>query len=283
MKLIITIGILILVSLGITIVYGKHRWQIDTANLRAKFASGSQTIQPKFYNQTELEGLPTPVQRYFRKVLKDGQPLIASAKLSQKGQFNMSETEVKWNPFTATQIAIAQPLGFDWDGHIQTVPGLNILVHDTYRSGVGNLHASLLGLFTVAAMHDISELNQGELMRFFAEAVWYPTALLPSQGVRWEAIDDNSARGTLTDGKTKASIVFRFNSEGTIDTFRADARYGTFNGKLSAMPWVGRMSDYAVRDEMYIPLNGEVGWERPEGTWVYFKGRITEIEYEFAS
>jgi hypothetical protein len=283
MKLSITIGILILASIGIAVIYGKYRWQIDTANLRAKFARGRQIIEPKFYSQTELEGLPAPVQRYFQKVLKDGQPMVAAAKVSQRGQFNMSETEVKWNPFTATQIAIAQPPGFDWDGHIQIVPGLNTLVHDTYRLGVGNLHASLLGLFTVAAMHDTPELNQGELMRFFAEAAWYPTALLPSQGVLWEAIDDNSALGTLTDAKTTVLIVFRFNAEGTIDTFRAEARYGTFNGKLSAMPWVGRMWEYAVRDGMYIPLNGEVGWERPEGTWLYFKGQITEIDYEFAS
>ncbi len=283
MKLIITISILILVGIGITIVYGKYQWQIDTVSLRAKFTRGRQILQPKFYNQTELEGLPAPVQRFFRKVLKDGQSLIESAKLSQKGQFNMSETEVKWNPFTATQIAIAQPPGFDWDGHIQIVPGLNAFVHDTYRSGVGNLHASLLGLFTVAEMHDTPELNQGELMRFFAEAAWYPTALLPSQGVHWTAIDNNSARGTLTDGKTTVSIVFWFNSEGTIDTFQADARYGTFNGKLSAMPWIGRLWNYALRDGMYIPLNGEVGWRRPEGTWLYYKGQITEIEYEFAS
>ncbi len=284
MERFITIGILILASIGIAIVvYGKYRWRTNTDRLRAKFASERQTIEPKFYSQTELEGLPAPVQRFFRKVLKDGQPLIASVNLSQKGQFNMSETEVKWNPFTATQIVITQGPGFDWDGHIQIVPGLNTLVHDTYRSGVGNLHASLLGLFTVADMHDTSELNQGELMRFFAEATWYPTALLPSQGVLWEAIDQHSARGTLTDGKTTVSLVFRFNAEGTIETFRADARYGTFGGKLSAMPWCGRMWDYAVRDGMYIPLNGEVGWERSEGIWLYYKGRVTEIEYEFAS
>ena len=283
MKLIITIGALILVGIGLAIIYGKYRWQIDTDRLRAKFASERQIIEPKFYTQAELEGLPAPVQRFFRKVLKDGQPMVAAAKLSQQGQFNLSETELKWNPFTATQIATAQRPGFDWDGHIQIVPGVNTLVHDTYRSGVGNLHASLLGLFTVAAMHGTPELNQGELMRFFAEAPWYPTALLPSQGVRWEAIDDNSARGTMTDGKTTVSIVFEFNAEGTIDTFRADARYGTFGGKLSAMPWVGRLREYTMQDGMYIPLYGEVGWERPTGTWLYFKGEITEIEYEFAS
>ena len=40
----------------------------------------------------------------------------------------------------------------------------------------------------------LGEVAQGELMRFFAEAAWYPTALLPSQGVRWQAVDDTSAR-----------------------------------------------------------------------------------------
>ena len=36
-------------------------------------------------------------------------------------------------------------------------------------------------------MPDNAELQQGEFMRYFMEALWYPTALLPSQGVRWEA------------------------------------------------------------------------------------------------
>ena len=62
---------------------------------------------------------------------------------------------------------------------------------------------------------------------------------------------------------TTVSIVFRFNAEGTIETFRADARYQTVGSRLIAMPWVGRLWEYTVRDGMYIPLNGEVGWERP--------------------
>ena len=129
-------------------------------------------------------------------------------------------------------------------------------------------------------MHSTPELNQGELLRFFAEATWYPTALLPSQGVRWEAINDISARATLTDGATTVSVVFQFNAEGTIATFRAEARY---RNKLTAMPWTGRYWEYSVRNGMLIPLEGEVGWEYPEGTRLYFKGRTMEIHYEFAS
>jgi hypothetical protein len=273
------IGVLIIVCLGIAAIYSSYRWQSDTDKRRAKLTNGRQTITPKIYDPKEIEDLPSPVQRFFRTVLKDGQAIVAAVKLSQIGQFNMSETEAKWSPFTATQLVMTQRLGFDWDARIQMAPGLNAFVHDTYLLGESNLYASLLGLFTLANMRNTPELNQGELLRFFAETAWYPTSLLPSQGVGWEAIDDNSARATLTDGATTVSLVFRFNAEGAIATFRAEARY---RNKLTAMPWGGRFWEYSVRNGMLIPLEGEVGWEHPEGTRLYFKGRITEINYEFA-
>jgi hypothetical protein len=95
-------------------------------------------------------------------------------------------------------------------------PGVSAFVHDAYMLGEGSLHASLIGLFTVADVRGTPAAAQGELLRFFAEMPWYPTALLPSQGVRWEAIDNASARATVTDGATTVSLVFRFNPEGTI-------------------------------------------------------------------
>lgn len=279
MKVIALIIISIIVSFEIATICGGYWWQLDTDKLHAKLVSGQQIIKPKIYVQKELEGLPENVQRFFKTVLKDGQSLVAAVKLSQQGQFNMSETEAKWSPFTATQLVITQRPGFDWDAHIQMAPGLNAFVHDSYVLGKGYLHASLLGLFTVADVRDTPEANQGELLRFFAETAWYPTALLPSQGVCWEAIDDTSARATLTDGATTVSLVFRFNVEGAIATIRAEARY---RDKLTAMPWCGRFGEYSLRNGMLIPLQGEVGWEYPEGIRLYFKGRITEINYEFA-
>jgi hypothetical protein len=279
-KWIAMIVVLLVVSFGIAAIYGSSRWQLDTDRLRNKLTNGRQTIKPKIYDQKEIEGLPAPVQRFFQTVLKDGQAIVATVKLSQHGQFSLNEMEDKWNKFTAAQLVTTHRLGFDWDARIQMAPGLNAFVHDTYLLGEGNLQVSLLGLFTLAKMHNTPELNQGELLRFFAEAAWYPTSLLPSQGVRWEAINDNSARATLTDGATTVSLVFQFNAEGAIATMRAEARY---RDKLTAMPWGGRFRDYSVRNGMLIPLEGEVGWEHPEGIRLYFKGRITEIDYEFAS
>ncbi|NUN66803.1 hypothetical protein HCU40_19070 (plasmid) [Pseudanabaena biceps] len=282
-KWIAIIGVLTLVSFGIAVIYASDRWQSATDKLRVKLTNGQQSIQPKTYDPKEIVDLPEPVQRFFKTVLQDEQAIITKVELSQTGQFHMNETEDKWHKFTATQLVIPQRLGFDWNAKIQMFPFINVFVHDTYLLGEGNLQASILGLFTVAKMHNTPELNQGELLRFFAEAVWYPTALLPSQGVTWEAIDHHSSRATLTDGKITASVVFQFDTEGLITSMRAEARcHRVVGDKLMFMPWVGNFREYAARDGMQIPLEGEVGWEHPEGLRLYFKGKITEINYEFA-
>jgi hypothetical protein len=279
-KSIVIITVSIIVSFGLVSLYGSYQWQLSTDKLRAQLTSGKQTINPKTYDSKELEGLPDPVQRYFQAVLKPGQPIVTAVDLSQQGIFNMSETKPKWSPFTATQFVTTQRPGFDWDARIQMAPGVSAFVHDAYMLGAGSLHVSLLGFFTVADVRDTPAAAQGELLRFFAEMPWYPTALLPSQGVRWEAIDNTSARATLTDAPTTVSLVFRFNPEGTIETMRAEARY---RDKLTAMPWSGRFWNYSTCHGMLIPLEGEVGWEYPEGIRLYYKGKVTEINYEFAT
>ncbi|WP_211167885.1 DUF6920 family protein [Pseudanabaena yagii] len=278
------ISILFLSLLVLVIIYRRNRWWSETDQLRVNLINGQQPIQPKVYDSKEIEGLPDPAQRFFKTVLQEGQAIITKVEFSQHGQFNMNEMEDKWHKFNATQLVVTQRQGFDWDAKIQMMPFVNVFVHDTYLLGEGHLQASLIGLFTVAKMHNIPELNQGELLRFLAESVWYPTSLLPSQGVIWEAIDQHSSRATLTDGKTTASVVFQFDTEGLITSMRAEARcYRVIGDKLTFMPWVGKFGEYSDHNGMRIPLEGEVGWEHPEGARLYFKGKITKISYEFAS
>lgn len=279
--------VLIILALVVCIVgaiaLGRYRWHLGTKELRSNLESARLPIQPLTFDAREIADLPQPVQRYFRAVFEDGQPLIAAARVSHKGTFNMSETAEKWSDFTSTQLVITQRPGFDWDGRIAMMPGINALVHDAYMDGEGILHAALLGLVTVADMRGTPEAAQGELMRFLAEAAWYPTRLLPSQGVRWESIDNSSARATLKDGDTAVSLDFRFDEAGLISTVSAEARARTVKGGLVFAPWIGRFWDYEVRDGMWIPLSGEVAWQLPDGSLLpYWRGRIMNIAYEFA-
>jgi len=119
-------------------------------------------------------------------------------------------------------------------------------------------------------------------MRFLAETAWYPTALLPGQGVRWEPVDEHSARATLTDGATTVTLLFRFDPAGLVRSVQAAARGRTVGSQVIPTPWEGHWSNYQWRDGMLVPTEGEVAWLLPQGRQPYWRGRITRIAYTFA-
>jgi len=281
-KIILLVGLGLTVIIAIALAFGFSHWQSATKEMHNNLEAARLAIGVKTYSPTELMGLPVPVQKYFRAVLKDGQPMVLTVIIEHSGTFNMSETGEQWKPFTSTQRVITQRPGFDWEGRIEMMPGLTVRVHDAYIAGKGILNASLFGLVSLVNLRDTPEMAQGELMRFFAEAAWYPTALLPSQGVDWESVDDTSAKATLKDGENTLMLLFRFNKNGLIKSVRAEARGRTVEGKVIPTPWEGRWENYEIRDGMLIPVSGEVAWVLPEGPKPYWRGRITKISYEFA-
>jgi len=280
MILIVILGLTIIIT--VALIYGSRRWESATKEMHAKLEAARRPIGRKTYSPDDLIGLPAPVQKYFRAVIKDGQPIVSVVHVELSGSINMSATGDKWKRFTSTQRVIVQRPGFDWEGHIEMMPGLTARVHDAYIAGEGVLHATLFGLVSLANLRGTPEIAQGELMRFLAEAAFYPTALLPSQGVQWKAIDDLSAKATLIDGATAVTLLFRFDKNGLIKSVLAEARGRTVAGVVIPTPWEVRWSNYELHDGMRIPTEGEVAWLLAEGPKPYFRGRITSLRYEFA-
>jgi len=279
------IGIILLVVFAVVAAFvaaGVLRWRVGTRQLRTRLDASRVTIEPRVVDFRELASLPAPVQRYFRKVIEDGQPVVAGARVKHRGKFNIGDTIERWKPFKSNQRVVTQRRGFDWDARVSMMPGFTVCVHDSYVAGEGGLRAAFLGLFSLIAMRGTHDVAEGQLMRYLAEATWYPTALLPSQGVSWKGVDDRSARATLVDGEVTLSMLFTFTDDDLVDTVSAEARGRAVGDSVIPTPWQGRVWNYQTRDGMLVPLQGEVAWIFPEGARPYWRGRITEIEYEFA-
>jgi hypothetical protein len=277
--------VLVFVAVG-ALVYGARRWKSDVSDLRAGIdaarATDTNGAPVGVYDPRELDGLPEPIRRYYNTVLQEGQSMVAGARIEHTGTFNMGETDEQWKPFRSTQHVITQRPGFVWDARIVMAPGMTARVVDAYVAGRGILVAKLVGLLTVVDQQDTPEMAQGELMRFLAEGTWYPTALLPSQGVVWEALDDTHAAATLADGATTVRLEFEFDAQGLVRSVYSEGRYRDVDGVQVATPWRGRFWDYQRRDGMLIPIEGEVEWLLESGANPYWRGRIERIEYEFA-
>lgn len=261
---------------------GDACWDAATAALRERLEAARAAPRPTHYSSRELQGLPAPVQRYLRLALREGQPIVAAADLMHTGRFNLSEAGERWLPFSSRQRVITRRPGFLWDGRVALLPGLTIRVHDAYIAGEGRLHPALWGLFTLHELRGTDDFARDELMRFLAEAAWYPTALLPSQGVVWQPLDERSARATLRDGALVLTLDFAFGDDGMIASVAAPSRGRAVAGQRVPTPWEGRWSGVQQHAGMRIPMSGEVAWLTPEGRRPYWRGTIASIDYEFA-
>ncbi|HET9065233.1 MAG TPA: DUF6544 family protein [Gemmatimonadales bacterium] len=278
-------ALLILAILAATLVVanilGARRWSRVTTTLRQQIDAARITRPARQVDFRELADLPAPVQRYFRTALVDGQPIVGAARFQHSGSFNMGEATDRWASFTSDQLITTHRPGLDWNGRIRMAPGLSVRVHDAYVAGEGILHAAVLGLVSVADMRGTPELAAGELMRFLAEATWYPTALLPSEGVSWAPVDAHSAKATLQDGANTVTLRFVFDDAGLIGSVHATSRGRTVGGTTVPTPWQGRFWNYTERNGMRIPQDGEVAWLLPTGLKPYWRGQLTSISHDF--
>lgn len=224
-----------------------------------------------------MRGLPEPVARYFGVVLKAGQRRVERGRLWQRGEFALKRG--KWAPFTAMEEFRGWPPGFEWKARIRVVPLVWVHVRDSHEAGEGVMQAKLAGLIRVVDQRGTPEMAASTLLRWLAEAVWMPTALLPREGLEWEAVDETSARVSVTSAGTRVELVARFGATGEVERVVAERHRDAGGGKQELTPWEGRFSDYEDHDGLRIPRRGVVGWWL-EGVWVpYWRGEVVRAEW----
>ncbi|MCX6210877.1 MAG: hypothetical protein NTZ59_15565 [Bacteroidetes bacterium] len=134
----------------------------------------SKNVSDKIFYEDQLMGLPQPVKRYFKLVLKDGQPYINYARLLHNGQFKTG-LKKKWINIRGEQYFTTSTPGFIWKG-VTTF----FTARDMYIGNNGRLVVSLLSLINIVDARG-EKYNRGELLRWLSESVWFPTNLLPSE------------------------------------------------------------------------------------------------------
>ncbi|MCW3054581.1 MAG: hypothetical protein JWN14_3751 [Chthonomonadales bacterium] len=261
------------------IAVGKALWDRANAKAVVRLLAGVEDLPPGSYSPDEIAGLPAPVQRYFAFALTPGQPYVQRVRAVQSGEFRMGGIHSRWRPFTAVQHFTSRAPGFVWDAHIQVVPLLTVRVRDSYIRGTGAMQVRLASLLPLVNQSGKPDLATGALHRYLAEAVWLPTALLPSQGVVWQPIDDCSARATLADNGNSVSLDFTFGERGEIVRCYTATRSRDVKGASMPAPWACTYRNYGRVEGMMIPLSGEAEWILPEGKLPYCRMEIRRIEF----
>lgn len=267
------LGLAGLVGLGLQ--YARRQFRRTIAARLDALDSASRARSGQ-YQPSDVETLPAPVQRYFETVLDPDQSYATSVRLHQSGSFRLGGADSPWRAMDATQHYTTSPPGFVWDATIEVLPMVPARVIDYYIDGEGALEARILSAIQVANVGPNDEMNEGELLRYLAEAVWFPTALLPESGVEWEAIDEMAAQATLTHREQTVSAVFHFGDDDLVERVTAE-RYREASDDYA--PWTGYFREYERRNGRLVPTDAEVEWTLPDGDLPYWRATIDRIDH----
>jgi hypothetical protein len=231
----------------------------------------SKNISTKTFHYQQLEDLPAPVQCYFKHVLKEGQAYINYVRITHDGQFKTGQ-EKDWINISGEQYFTVQKPGFIWKGTTTM-----FTARDMYMADKGRLVVSLLGLINIVDGKG-EAYNQGELLRWLAENVWFPTNLLPSENLHWLPIDAHTAQLTFDYQGLALFYRVRFNEIGEITQMETQR----YMDEKSLETWIGKLSNYQEINGIIIPTMIEASWKLEKGEFSYAKFRVKKIQYDKA-
>jgi hypothetical protein len=235
-----------------------------------------QPTNPAMYDPVMVADLPAPARRFFNFAIKPGTPLLTVAEIDMGGEFSLGTRDnPNYQPMDARQI-LAAPKGFVWK---LKMPGaVSVSGSDTGSW----TRFRVLGLIPVARMGGDTNHARAAYGRYVAEAVfWTPAALLPAPGVVWEALDQDTARVTVTHNELSQVVDMKVDAEGRPVVVRF-MRWTNANPEKEhrLQPFGGHLSDFREVQGFRIPFNVEAG--NMFGTdkyFAFFKAKVTAVRF----
>ncbi len=193
-------------------------------------------------------GLPAPVERFARAVFGDQIPVIHSAVISGGGKltFQGITFNSRWR--------FVHNAGYDYRHYLEaTIFGRPLIrVNEWFLDGKSRLELPF------GVIGEGPKTDKAAILGLWAESVWLPSILFTDARVRWEAIDDTSARLIVPSGDEEDSFTVTF-----------DAQTGLMT-QLEAMRWRDEKDTQKLRWTNQI-----LGWQEFHGSKIPSPASIT--------
>ncbi|MFV9504314.1 MAG: DUF6544 family protein [Oscillochloridaceae bacterium umkhey_bin13] len=210
------------------------------------------------------QGLPAPVERFYRTIYGDEVPLITTAVMTGRGQLRIG-------PITfPARFRFTHEAGQGYRHYIETTMfGLPVMrVNEHFLGGQGRLELPF-GVF------EGSEVNQGANLGLWAESIWLPALLVTDPRVRWEPIDTVTAGLVVPFGADEERFIVRFDPKSGLLTHLESMRYR--DAQSGKVLWINEAQAWQPVSGYQLPTVGLITWLDQGYSWANFQ--IEAVQY----
>ena len=250
--------------------------------LRSEYRSRVQAripaeVDAPALTEEDLTRLPAPVRRYLRVTGSVGRPVTRNFRAVHRGRIR-AKPEDAWMEFTAEQHNfLDEPSRFFLMDARRG--GLPLDVLHVFQGGSASMRVRLLSLLQIVH-NDGAEMDQAETVTLFNDLCFFAPSALVDPSIRWEALDDRSARAHYTLGERTIRATLHFDESGELVDFVSDDRLAASpDGKtFSPLRWSTPVSEYRDFGARRLFSRGEGRWHPPGGEYAYVELEVTELE-----
>lgn len=236
-------------------------------------------MTPGIVPEADLLALPAPVRRYLQNMGVVGRERPLNARLVFEGRIRSKPDA--WMVFRSEQYNF-----FDRPTRLFYIAARKMGIPATglhmYKDAKASMVIRLAGLFKVVDARG-KEMDQGETVTVFNDMCCMAPATLLDKNIRWEAIDNTSAKASFTNGHITIGATLCFDEAGDLVNFISNDRFETTDGKTyHNYPWSTPIGGYTVYDGIRIASEAKLIYHRPDGDFCYGEFTFKEVCYNIA-
>ena len=234
--------------------------------------SVNNNMSTEILTENDIAHLPPIVQSYLRYTKSVGQPRIKNFRATFTGGMRSKPSDEFMQLQSVQYNFCSQPSRyFFMTAAKMGLPATGVHI---YQNQTATFEVKMLNWFAVVDAKG-NKMNQSETVTLLNDMCCIAPGTLVDDRLKWENINDTTARVTLTNGDISVSAELYFSKNGELQNFISKDRYHTDGKIYENYPWATPLSDYRMLSGYLLPGKAKLIYQRPDGDFTY-----GELEYK---